>query len=56
MDALVGRLNGTHVRRLSGNYVGELHQDMVVDKLLSSFGNLGHPGNPGHAGHPGQPE
>ena len=33
------------MHRLSGQYVGELYKDMVVDKHL---GNLGNPGNPGN--------
>jgi hypothetical protein len=40
---------------LSGNYVGELHKDMVVDKGLGSYGNIGSPGNPGSSGSPGNP-
>ncbi len=51
----VGQLRGTHVHKLSGDYVGELDHDMVVDKHLGSFGNIGHPGHPGSFGHPGHP-
>jgi len=45
----------THVHKLSGQYVGELHQDMIVDKHLGNLGNVGNPGNPGNAGNPGNP-
>ncbi len=51
----MGQLRGTHVHKLSGDYVGELDHDMVVDKHLGSFGNIGHPGHPGSFGHPGHP-
>jgi hypothetical protein len=51
----VGQISGTHVHKLTGAYVGELHKDMVVDKHLGNFGNIGNPGNPGNAGNPGNP-
>jgi len=51
----VGQLNGTHVHKLSGAYVGELHDDMVVDKHMGNLGNIGNPGNPGNPGSPGNP-
>jgi len=51
----IGQVNGTHVHKLSGSYVGELHKDMIVDKHLGNFGNIGNPGNPGNAGNPGNP-
>lgn len=52
----VGQINQeTHVHRLSGQYVGELHKDMIVDKRLGNLGNIGNPGNPGNAGNPGNP-
>jgi len=52
----VGQIvNGSHVHRLSGQYVGELYRDMVVDKHLGNLGNVGNPGNPGNAGNPGNP-
>jgi hypothetical protein len=52
----VGQIVGeTHVHRLSGPYVGELHRDMIVDKGLGNLGNVGNPGNPGNAGNPGNP-
>lgn len=47
--------NETHVHRLTGEYVGELHKDMIVDKHLGNLGNIGNPGNPGNAGNPGNP-
>lgn len=46
---------GTHVHRLTGQYVGELHRDMIVDKHLGNLGNIGNSGNPGNAGNPGNP-
>lgn len=48
-------LSGTHVHALSGEYVGELHNDMIVDKHLGNLGNIGHPANPGNVGSPGNP-
>lgn len=52
----IGQLNGdSHVHRLSGRYVGELHHDMIVDKHCGNLGNVGNPGNPGNAGNPGNP-
>ena len=38
------QLNGKHVHRLSGEYVGKLHKDMVVDEYLGKLGNIGNPG------------
>ena len=46
----VGQMSGTHVHKLSGEYVGELLEDMVVDKYLGTLGNSGFPGDPGNAG------
>jgi hypothetical protein len=43
------------VHKLSGAYVGELYDDMVVDRHLGTFGNIGNPGIPGNAGGPGNP-
>ena len=51
----IGQLKDTHVHRLSGEYVGELYKDMVVDKHLGNLGNIGNPGNPGSPGSPGNP-
>lgn len=52
----VGQISdGTHVHRITGQYVGELHEDMIVDKRLGNFGNIGNSGNPGNAGNPGNP-
>ncbi len=51
----IDQRNGTHVHKLSGQYVGELHEDLVLDKHLGNFGNIGNPGNPGNAGNPGNP-
>jgi hypothetical protein len=51
----VGQINGTHVHKLRGPYVGELDHQMVVDKHMGNYGNIGHPGNPGNAGNPGNP-
>ncbi|WP_298210392.1 4-fold beta flower protein [Ferrimicrobium sp.] len=48
-------VDGTHVHKLTGAYVGELHKDMVVDKHLGNLGNVGNPGNPGNTGNPGNP-
>ena len=50
-----GQLNGTRVHKLSGSYVGELYDSMIVNKHLGDFGNIGNPGNPGNAGNPGNP-
>ncbi len=52
----IGQIVGeTHVHKLSGSYVGELHKDMIVDKRLGNLGNVGNPGNPGNTGNPGNP-
>ncbi len=51
----IGQLRDTHVHKLSGDYVGELYEDMVVDRHLGDLGNIGHPGDPGNAGNPGDP-
>jgi len=52
----VGQVSGdTHVHKLSGSYVGELYQDMIVDQHIGDLGNIGNPGNPGNAGNPGNP-
>jgi hypothetical protein len=48
-------LNGTHVHRISGEYVRELHHDMIVDMHLGNLGSIGNSGNPGNAGNPGNP-
>lgn len=53
--APVGQLNGTRVHTMSGEYVGELYRDMVVDRNLGNRGNIGNPGNPGNVGSPGNP-
>jgi hypothetical protein len=53
--AAIGQLNGTHVHRLSGEYVGELYEDMIVDMHMGNLGNIGSSGNPGNAGNPGNP-
>lgn len=51
----IGQIRGTHVHKLSGPYVGELYKDMVVNRHLGNYGNVGHCGNPGNAGSPGNP-
>jgi hypothetical protein len=51
----IGQLNGSHVHKLSGQYIGEIYKDMVVDMNKGNFGNIGNPGNPGNAGNPGNP-
>jgi hypothetical protein len=51
----IGQLDGEHVHKLKGPYVGELYKDMVVDKHIGNLGNIVHPGNPGNPGHPGHP-
>lgn len=52
----IGQINNkTHVHKLSGNYIGELFEDMVVDMGYGNLGNIGNPGNPGNAGNPGNP-
>ncbi|MFF0528434.1 4-fold beta flower protein [Nocardia amikacinitolerans] len=43
------------VHRLQGDYVGEIHDDQIVDMHLGNFGNIGNPGNPGNLGSPGNP-
>jgi hypothetical protein len=50
----IGQLQGEHVYRLSGQYVGELYKDMIVDMGLH-LGSVGNRGNPGNAGNPGNP-
>ena len=54
-DAIGQVDGGIHVHRLSGQYVGEIYQDMIVDMHLGNLGNIGNPGNPGNAGNPGNP-
>jgi len=49
----VGQIRDSHVHKPSGQYVGELHNDMVVHEHLGTLGNIGNPGNPGNAGSPG---
>jgi hypothetical protein len=51
----VGQLRDTHVHKISGEYVGELYKDMVVDRHLGNLGNVGNSGNPGSPGCPGNP-
>ena len=51
----VGQLQEDHVHKLTGEYVGELDHDMVVDKNFGNLGNIGNPGNPGNAGNAGNP-
>ena len=51
----VGQMSGTHVHKLSGEYVGELLEDMVVDKYLGNWGNIGFSGDPANAGHAANP-
>jgi hypothetical protein len=52
----IGQINKeTHVHKLSGEYVGELDHDMVVNKHMGNLGNIGNPGNPGNPGSPGNP-
>ena len=41
--------------KLSGGHIGELHEDMIVDKHIGYLGNNGNPGNPGNPGSPGNP-
>lgn len=48
MDGVpVGFLDGTRVHRLDGEYVGALHQDMIVNDYQSSPGRATSPGHPG---------
>lgn len=54
-DAIGQMVDATHVHRLTGQYVGELWVDMIVDKHLGDLGNVGNPGDPGNAGNPGDP-
>lgn len=52
----IGQISSAgRVHRLSGNYVGELHDSQIVDKHLGNYGNIGSPGNPGNLGSPGNP-
>lgn len=37
----MGQLDGSHVHKLSGNYVGELHKDMVVANISEILATLG---------------
>lgn len=46
----IGQPRGTHARRLSEQYVGEWHDDQIVDKHLGNLGNIGNRGNPGNTG------
>ncbi len=41
----IGQLNGTHVQKLAGPYVGNLHKDIVVNTHLGDLGNIGNPGS-----------
>jgi hypothetical protein len=50
-----GQLRGTHVHKISGPYVGELEDQMILDKRLGNLGSIGNPGNPGNPGSPGNP-
>jgi hypothetical protein len=50
----VGQISGSGVHKLSGAYVGELKEDMIV-KSSSNKGNIGNRGNPGNPGSPGNP-
>jgi hypothetical protein len=45
----------TRRSELSGDYVGELDHEMVVDKNSDPLGNIGHPSHPSSVGHPGHP-
>jgi hypothetical protein len=38
---------GNQVFKMDGSYVGQLHQDMVVDEFISNPGSTTPPGNPG---------
>ena len=51
----VGQMSGTHVHKLSGEYVGELLDDMVVDKYVGNLGNIGFSRDPGNAGRAANP-
>jgi hypothetical protein len=46
----VGQIRDSHVHKRSGQYVGELHDDLVVDEHLGNLGNIGNPGSPGSPG------
>lgn len=48
-----GPLRDTHGHKTTGEYVGELYKDMVVDRHLGNLGNAGNPGSPGSPGNPG---
>ena len=43
----VGFVQGTQVFKMNGSWVGEIHQDMVVDTLSSNPGPSTPPANPG---------
>ena len=47
------KLSRSIVRLSLQRYVGELHKDMVVNKHLGNYGNIGISGNPSNAGNPG---
>jgi len=51
----IGQLNGSHAYNLSGQYVGELYKDMIVNKRVPNPGHIGYPGHPGNMGSPGHP-
>jgi hypothetical protein len=51
----VGQIRDTHVHKVSGEYVGELHHKMIVNKGSGNRGGIGNAGNPGNAGSPGNP-
>ncbi len=51
----VGQLRESHVYRMSGAYVGELHRQMVVDKHLGRLRDIGTPADPGNPGRPSHP-
>lgn len=41
------------MHKLSGQYVGKFHEQIVLNKHMGNFGNSRDPGSPGNAGNPG---
>ena len=52
----IGQIRDTHIHKISGEYVGELYQDLVVDMNIGDLSNIGHRGDPGNPGFKGIPK
>lgn len=54
-DTGIGQIRGTHVHKTTGEYVGELEHEMVLNKHFGNPGSIGYgsPANSGSRGNPG---